>query len=302
MIVLSPFAKPGYANTIHYTHSSTLKTMQEIFGVTPLLADAANATDLSDLFTVPLSGNITPTLQPTATPTSPVTPTVTITQTLTPVVTCRPRPLCLNAIPKCLIVEPLEGWCPVSLTPTPTPTINPTSTIFSLVVCPHGLGKCGDNANPNGGGNMNPSSQQKTVTVSVFTGANQLLLTKQGNIDYSPSSTNFQGMIDMGNLANGTYLVKVSVPGYLTKQLPGIQTITAQQTNTLPTIAITTGDINSDNQLDILDYSILISCFGNKQTTASCTNAAGSDINDDGIVDGVDYNLFLRELSIQHGQ
>ncbi len=50
MIVLSPQAKPGYSNTIAYTHSSTLRTLQEIFGVQPLLGDAANATDLSDLF------------------------------------------------------------------------------------------------------------------------------------------------------------------------------------------------------------------------------------------------------------
>jgi hypothetical protein len=52
MIVLSPLARGGgYFNNIQYTHSSFLRTMQEIFGVTPLLGDAANATDLSDLFT-----------------------------------------------------------------------------------------------------------------------------------------------------------------------------------------------------------------------------------------------------------
>src|SRR5437867_2541503 len=51
MIVLSPKAKGGgYQNTIHYTHSSTLRTVEEILGVAPLLGDAANATDLSDLF------------------------------------------------------------------------------------------------------------------------------------------------------------------------------------------------------------------------------------------------------------
>ena len=50
MIVLSPYAKAsGYNNSIHYTHSSTLRTFQKIFGVRPLLNDAANATDLSDL-------------------------------------------------------------------------------------------------------------------------------------------------------------------------------------------------------------------------------------------------------------
>jgi phosphatidylinositol-3-phosphatase len=51
MIVLSPDAKGnGYNNAIHYTHSSTLRTIEEIFGVSPLLRDANNATDLSDLF------------------------------------------------------------------------------------------------------------------------------------------------------------------------------------------------------------------------------------------------------------
>jgi phospholipase C len=53
MIVLSPFAKGGgYSNSIHYTHGSTLRTIQEIFAVKPLLRDANKETDLSDLFSV----------------------------------------------------------------------------------------------------------------------------------------------------------------------------------------------------------------------------------------------------------
>ena len=51
MIILSPFAKGGgYFNTIHYTHSATLQTLQKIFGVAPFLGDASNGPDLSDLF------------------------------------------------------------------------------------------------------------------------------------------------------------------------------------------------------------------------------------------------------------
>jgi hypothetical protein len=53
--VISPDAHPNvnglpYSNTINYTHSSDLLTMQEIFQVGGVLRDAANATDLSDLF------------------------------------------------------------------------------------------------------------------------------------------------------------------------------------------------------------------------------------------------------------
>jgi hypothetical protein len=49
-IALSPLAKAGYSNQIAYSHSSTLRSVQTIFGVTPFLGDAANATDLRDLF------------------------------------------------------------------------------------------------------------------------------------------------------------------------------------------------------------------------------------------------------------
>ena len=51
MIVLSPLARGGgYHNAIRYTHSSTLRTLQKIFNVSPLLGGAATAIDLSDLF------------------------------------------------------------------------------------------------------------------------------------------------------------------------------------------------------------------------------------------------------------
>lgn len=55
MIVLSPLARGGgYSNNIAYKHSSLLRSMQETFGVGPLLNDATNAASLSDLF-APLS-------------------------------------------------------------------------------------------------------------------------------------------------------------------------------------------------------------------------------------------------------
>ncbi|HTA68967.1 MAG TPA: alkaline phosphatase family protein [Bryobacteraceae bacterium] len=54
-IIISPHAHKNvnglpYASPLNYTHSSDLRTMQEIFRVGPFLGDAANANDLSDLF------------------------------------------------------------------------------------------------------------------------------------------------------------------------------------------------------------------------------------------------------------
>lgn len=72
MIVLSPLAKVGYSNTVPYSHASLLRTVQDIFGLQPYLGDAAQATNLSDLFmsgagTVPAATPI-----PNATPGTPV--------------------------------------------------------------------------------------------------------------------------------------------------------------------------------------------------------------------------------------
>jgi len=51
-LVLSPYAKGhGYRGNVPYTHSSMLRTLEEIFGVSPLLGDAAKASSLRDLFT-----------------------------------------------------------------------------------------------------------------------------------------------------------------------------------------------------------------------------------------------------------
>ncbi len=51
MIVLSPFAKAGFASTTHYTHSALLRSAQEILAVQPFLRDAADAPNLAELFT-----------------------------------------------------------------------------------------------------------------------------------------------------------------------------------------------------------------------------------------------------------
>ena len=96
--VLSPFAKGnGYFNTISYNHFSPLKTIQEIFGLYPLLAHAGDPStnDVSDLFqpgviptpamspTITLNPSISPT--PTLFPTLTIPPTATTTPSPTPI-------------------------------------------------------------------------------------------------------------------------------------------------------------------------------------------------------------------------
>lgn len=50
MIALSKHAKPGYEGQIAYTHSSLVRTVQDIFAVKPYMRDANNVAALDDLF------------------------------------------------------------------------------------------------------------------------------------------------------------------------------------------------------------------------------------------------------------
>jgi hypothetical protein len=51
-LALGRGVKRGYRNEIRYTHSSLLRTLEEIFGVGPRLGHAASSNDLKDLFSV----------------------------------------------------------------------------------------------------------------------------------------------------------------------------------------------------------------------------------------------------------
>jgi len=57
------------------------------------------------------------------------------------------------------------------------------------------------------------------------------------------------------------------------------------------------GDIypspKGDNVMDIHDYNGLVNCFGLKADSNSCFDKNSADLNDDGVVDGVDYNLMF---------
>lgn len=269
--VLSPFAKVNYSNSIHYTHSSTLKTFEEIFGLNSLLGGAADAStsDLGDLFQPGvLTGSNSGGGTITNTPSTTVSPMKTIT-------------------------------------PTPRPSGSATSVTFSVSLCLHGLGNCGDNVSPSAGGNTSPLHPSRTIQISVYNSQNSLVTqNSSSSITYSPNSETFTGIADMGSLAPGSYLIQIGSPGYLSKSVPGIITVTQGAVISLTPISLVTGDINNDDQIDIQDYNILISCFGTKQTTSACTmppttQSQGADITDDGSVDGSDYNEFLRELSVQ---
>ena len=198
----------------------------------------------------------------------------------------------------------------IIINPLPTPTVTPTPTIlptkFSVTTFLHGIGNSGDNANPTSSSlsNKEPQHPTRNVIVSVFDSNNQLVLAKGGTVNYNTTNGNFIGLVDMGTaLTAGNYTVKIKTDRLLQRGVNGIVTITPATTLSLAPVTLINGDADNNNLLNILDYNMLIGCYSDLQPPVSCTTEGktNTDFNDDTNVNQTDYNLFLREISVQSG-
>jgi hypothetical protein len=196
----------------------------------------------------------------------------------------------------------------VAVSPTNRPTVlattAPGATLFDVQLALHGIGKGGDNANPIGIGNTSPRTPQRQVTVEVINSQNAVVLTKQGTVMYDAAAGLFKGTIDMGNtLPTGYYTIRVSSNKYLKKLVTGVQYITAGSRITVAQTTLITGDAASDNTVNILDYNMIMGCFSDLKPAVNCPagNKEKSDLTDDGFVNQLDFNLFMRELTNRAG-
>jgi hypothetical protein len=57
-----------------------------------------------------------------------------------------------------------------------------------------------------------------------------------------------------------------------------------------------------DNVADLNDYAVLVNCFNQRRGTPTCPNPRDADINDDGKVDGLDYNVMVLSYGILQDQ
>ena len=257
---------PGYSNGIVYNGQPMRNWWEAMYDFNAFIDRGKS------LFGDSIFCSVQPT--PTSTPTF-VPPTITIT----PTITLTPTPILVPTL---------------ILSPTPVPGDN--LVIFNQV----NFGGILDSNTATHtdknifvylyGQNQDPSQdiEGKTVLPIKFSKA----------LKYNPSTKSYQsGPLDIGNIPDGTKIL-IKIDKYLRK-LVSVNQVPSQTGGTFE-ISISSntnfvpGDVNGDNIINIVDYAMIVDCFGDKQ----CDNKEASDLNEDGKIDGIDYNVFLKSLSL----
>lgn len=140
------------------------------------------------------------------------------------------------------------------------------------------------------GDNQHPIHTARSVAIQIRNSSNQNVATWSMTIFYTSSTGLYSGVASTTAVPYGTYLFEVKMSNALNTQ--GSYLVSAGTTTNEQTIQPVTGDIDGNNVKDIQDYNDLLSCYGNK--FATCAFNPSADLNDDGQVDGTDYNLWLR--------
>ncbi len=185
--------------------------------------------------------------------------------------------------------------------PTSTPTIIPTTgnTTLNLIVGLQGIGKTGTNTVPNLlSGNMSPIKTNAKITLQI-TGPNGTNIKNiSQNLTFDKTSGLFQGAVKINIPESGIYNIFISSPGYLAKRIDA--ELTKDQINNITKTNLSTGDLNNDQERNLLDYNILLACsiFKTRNKTLCPENSESiilSDMNSDGSVDQTDFTLWLQE-------
>jgi uncharacterized protein YkwD len=193
------------------------------------------------------------------------------------------------------ISPPTTSNTPSSVPPSGTPSneITPTTgpvaadMLINVSVKINGIGQ---------DGNVTPKHLTRKVTAFVYSTGTTPVTTGTGFLTYDGSNY-FTGIIHLGKLSQGPYLIKLVSDNTLqVLAQPAFQNLFIGKVNQIPNVTLYQGDLNGDNVLDINDYNIALPCF---QST-TCNNTS-LDFNDDTTINVLDYNLFLQSYEELHG-
>lgn len=151
------------------------------------------------------------------------------------------------------------------------------------------------------GQNPTPIGTQ-VLTVQLYNLNNQVVKEEAGPITAkalagkTPTNMGYAGQISLGTtLSAGSYKAKIRLDNTLWKAAN--ITLTPGVLATLPVMELVLGDLDQDNTIGLLDYNILLSCYGSKQ----CAEKAQADLNLDGKIDELDLNILYDSFRTREG-
>lgn len=185
--------------------------------------------------------------------------------------------------------------------PTPTPTLPPGAPTSTPTPAPGDVTLSFDLALEGilAGRNDAPS---KRVTLEVLNKTTNTVKVPENVIpvvQYKQADGRFKRDINIGNTLspNTDYIFRIKIDGYLKKEssVIHIDDTTKPQTKTIKTMLLG-GDINNDGVVDPLDYNLVHDCYGSKFFRSVCKNKA-ADIDRDVAVTIIDFNIVVRNIN-----
>ncbi len=195
-------------------------------------------------------------------------------------------------------------------TPTPTTAVIPTATIFPTPTLIPGEKRFKVNISLPGigtGENTTPIHPQRKAKIQVYNQNDELVKDLNSSLLIDTADSRYKAIVGLGTtFPNGPYLAKVKLSNSLSKQsssiLPISDSSTADTTTVVFNESLILGDINHDNELSILDYSLFLECTKNAICDASDEGQKFADLNDDGKVDAKDLNLLYIGFASRTGE
>lgn len=203
--------------------------------------------------------------------------------------TCQTPPACGSTCSQDSDCAATADSCTVCNQSTNTCSPPPQDTVLKIQAKMPGIGgQSGDNQNP-----QNPT---RDAVIEIYNTQNQLINDGGGTAQFQ--GENYVGEVNLGeDFVPGIYYAKIGLNNTLVSRVPQVHNLQKGIINELPAVTLLPGDLNQNNILDLLDYNIFISCFGDK----TCDQKILADLNDDGEVEGIDYNILLRAYQERQG-
>lgn len=147
-------------------------------------------------------------------------------------------------------------------------------------------------------GNTTPRHPNRRVEITISDTLDKQLASVEGIVSYDQATRLFSGAIALPeSLPTGSYLIRIRMPYSLTETISsGFLQINKSSVTTIPVVALPVIDFNESNTITITDFFMIRDCLRDE-----CTEEK-FDVNDDGEVTILDFNITSEVFSIESGE